>query len=92
MIIDEMRALESAISLYTVENGKRGHTPISSADIGTFLPFIKTNSQLYNTLPNDHLGNPIELSDLDTPPKISSATYTALSDSVPLDFWSPYYP
>lgn len=92
IVVDEMRALESAISLYAVENGKRGSTPISSADIGTFLPFIKTNSQLYNTLSNDLLGNPIGLSTLDAPPKISSATFNGLSDSVPLDFWSPYYP
>ncbi len=92
IVVDEMRALESAISLYAVENGKRGAHPISSADIATFLPFIKTNSQLYNTLPNDLLGNPIGLSTLDTPPKISPATFSALSDSVPSDFWSPYYP
>lgn len=92
VVVDEMRALESAMSLYAVENGKRGATAISSADIGTFLPFIKTNSQLYNTLPNDLLGNPIGLSTLDTPPKISDTTYSSLSDSVPHNFWSPYYP
>lgn len=92
IVVDEMRALESAISLYAIENGKRGATPISSADIATFLPFIKTNSQLYSTLPNDLLGNPIGLTTLDTPPKISTATFNGLSDSVPLNFWSPYYP
>lgn len=92
IVVDEMRALESAMSLYAIENGKRGSMPIASADIATFLPFIKTNSQLYNTLPNDLLGNPIGLSTLDTPPKIANATYNGLSDSVPLDFWSPYYP
>ena len=92
IIIDELRALESAINLYTMENGRHGEQPISSADIGTFLPFIKTASQLYNTLPNDLFGNPIGLSTLDTPPRLSSATFSALSDAVPVDFWSPYYP
>lgn len=90
IVVDEMRALESAMSLYAIENGKQGSTAVSSADIGTFLPFIMTNSQLYNTLPKDLLGNPIWLTTLDTTPKISSATFNGLS--VPLDFWSPYYP
>lgn len=92
VIIDELRALESAINLYTVENSRHGEQAISTADIGTFLPFIKTDSKLYNTLPNDLLGNPIQLSTLDTPPKISNATFAALSDAVPMEFWSPYYP
>jgi len=92
MIIDELRALESAINLYTVENSRHGGQAISAADISTFLPFIKTDSKLYTMLPNDLLGNPIQLTTLDTPPKISDATFNALSDSVPVDFWSPYYP
>lgn len=92
IIFDELRALESAINLYTAENSRHGEQPISSADIGTFLPFIKTDSQLYNTLPNDLFGNPIGLTTLDTPPKLSGATFSALSDAVPAAFWSPYYP
>ena len=92
VVVDGMRALESAMSLYTIENNRPGSNATSVADIPDFLPYMKTDSKLYQLLPNDILGNPVTLSTLDSPPKLSSGTFTALSDSVPAEFWSPYYP
>jgi prepilin-type N-terminal cleavage/methylation domain-containing protein len=91
-ILDAARSLEGAISLYAIEHNKTGVEAISAADIPSFLPYIKINSPLYTTLPNDILGNPFTLSTLDSPPKISAATFSVLSDVAPIDFWSPYNP
>lgn len=91
-ILNAVRALEGAISQYTIEHNKTGAEAISMADLPDFLPYIKTNSPLYSTLPNDLLGNPFTVSTLDAPPKISAGTFTTLSDVAPVDFWSPYYP
>jgi prepilin-type N-terminal cleavage/methylation domain-containing protein len=91
-VLDGVRALENAITLYTIENNRLGSQAISNSDIPSFLPYIKTNSPLYTTLPNDLFGNPFTLTTLDGTPKVSATTYTALSDVAPASFWSPYYP
>ena len=91
-ILDGVRVLESAITLYTIENNRVGTQTISVADIPSFLPYIKTNSPFYTLLPNDLLGNPFTLTTLDGIPKVSGVTYSALSDAAPQSFWSPYYP
>ncbi len=91
-ILDGVRVLESAITLYTIENNRAGSQPISGSDIPSFLPYIKTNSPFYTLLPNDLLGNPFTLTTLDSIPKVSSLTFSALSDAAPKSFWSPYYP
>jgi prepilin-type N-terminal cleavage/methylation domain-containing protein len=91
-VLDGVRALESAMTLYAIEHNRSGLAPVSAADIPHFLPYIKTNSPLYLTLPNDLLGNPFTMTTLEGTPKISPLTFSALSDVSPADFWSPYYP
>ena len=91
-ILDGVRVLESAITMYTIENNRLGTQAISGSDIPSFLPYIKTNSRFYALLPNDLLGNPFTLTTLDATPKVSTLTFSALSDAAPLSFWSPYYP
>jgi prepilin-type N-terminal cleavage/methylation domain-containing protein len=92
VILDSARALDAAISLYTVEHHRVGSQAISTASIADFLPYIKTDTAFYSSLPNDLLGNPFTLTTLDETPKISDATFATLSDAAPLHFWSPYYP
>ena len=91
-ILDGVRVLENAITLYTIENNRLGTQAISGTDIPSFLPYVKTNSKFYTQLPNDLLGNPFSLTTLDGTPKVSPVTFSALSDAAPLSFWSPYYP
>ena len=91
-ILDGVRVLENAITLYTIENNRLGTQAISGTDIPSFLPYVKTNSKFYTLLPNDLLGNPFSLTTLDGTPKVSSVTFSALSNAAPLSFWSPYYP
>ena len=90
--LDEVRLLEQAIDLYTIEHNRMGSTAIGVGGVVHFLPYIKTGSALYTSLPNDFLGNPYSLTTLDTAPKIAGSTFNALSDVAPADFWSPYYP
>ena len=92
VILDSIRALDGAITQYTIEFGRLGTQAISGSDIPSFLPYIKTDSPLYSSLPNDLLGNPFTLTTLDGTPKLSDTTYMTLSDAAPLSFWSPYYP
>ena len=91
-ILDGVRVLENAITLYTIENSRPGTQAISGSDIAIFLPYMKTDSKFYTLLPNDLLGNPFTLTTLDGTPKVSTATFSALSDAAPISFWSPYYP
>ncbi len=91
-ILDGVRVLENAITLYTTENNRLGTQAISTTDMPSFLPYVKTGSPFYSLLPNDLLGNPFVLTTLDGAPKVSSLTFGALSDAAPMSFWSPYYP
>jgi prepilin-type N-terminal cleavage/methylation domain-containing protein len=91
-VLDGARALEQAMNLYAIEHNVPGSRIVMPGDEVNFIPYIKTGSQLAISLPNDLLGNPYSMTTLDTPPKISTATYNALSDVTPIEFWTPYYP
>lgn len=91
-VLDGVRALESAMTLYAIEHNRSGLETVSASDIPHFLSYIKANTPLYLTLPNDLLGNPFTITTLEATPKISPLTFSALSDVSPVEFWSPYYP
>jgi prepilin-type N-terminal cleavage/methylation domain-containing protein len=92
VILDSVRALDSAMSLYSAEHNRGGSEAVSTATIADFLPYIKADTAFYSSLPNDLLGNPFTLTTLDGTPKISELTFSTLSEAAPLNFWSPYYP
>jgi prepilin-type N-terminal cleavage/methylation domain-containing protein len=91
-ILDDVKMLGQAIDQYAVEHNRMGTVPIGSSDVVYLLPYIKNGSPLYTSLPNDLLGNPFALTTIDAPPRIDGATFNALSDVAPADFWSPYNP
>jgi prepilin-type N-terminal cleavage/methylation domain-containing protein len=91
-ILEELRMLGGAIDQYAVEHNRMGSAVIGPSDVDYLRPYIKTGSALYESLPNDLLGNPFGLTTIDTPPRISTATFNALVDVAPVDFWSPYNP
>jgi hypothetical protein len=47
---------------------------------------------MYSSGGRDVLGNPFVGYSVDATPKLSAVTFDKLSDAVPPDFWSPYYP
>jgi len=91
-VLVDIRALDSAIDQYTIEYHRSGQEAIGPGDIDYFKKYIKPGTKVYESLPNDLLGNPYTMTILDSVPKVSDATFAAFSDVAGLDFWSPYYP
>lgn len=91
-VLNEIRSLDSAIDQYTLEHNRRGNEAIGPGDSDYFRLYVKTGTRLYNSLPLDFMGNPYTMTTLDVTPKISTATFNALSDVAPADFWSPFDP
>ena len=91
-VLEDLRVLDHAFELYSVEHNKSGVEAVSPADFVFFLPYLKTGTFLYTTLPNDFFGNAFTATTLQAGPKLSATTFGALSDVAPQDFWSPYYP
>jgi prepilin-type N-terminal cleavage/methylation domain-containing protein len=88
-ILEELRVVDSAIDQYAIENNKSAGANVTWPEIQKYL---KTGSPIYNSGGLDILGNVITGFSVDTYPKLSSVTYSKLSDVAPSDFWSPYYP
>lgn len=91
-VLEDLRILDHAFELYSIEHNRSGVESVASTDVVHFLPYIKKDTVLYTTLPNDYFGNPFSLTTLQEGPKLSATTFGALSDIAPQDFWSPYYP
>ena len=91
-ILDDLRTLDHAVELYSVEHNRSGSEAVGSGDFVYFLPYLKNGTFLYTALPNDFFGNPFSMTTLQEGPKLSATTFSALSDIAPQDFWSPYYP
>ena len=88
-VLEDLRILDSAVDQYAIETNKNsGMNPIF-ADLQSY---IKTGTRLYTSggTGTDILGNTFGTYTVDTPPKVSSTTYNALSDVAPNTFWSPY--
>jgi prepilin-type N-terminal cleavage/methylation domain-containing protein len=90
-ILEDLRIIDSAIDQYAIENNKSGGANVVWGDIQNYL---KTGSVLYNSGGNDLLGNAYSNGSfsVDTLPKLSSTSFSKLSDVAPSDFWSPFYP
>jgi prepilin-type N-terminal cleavage/methylation domain-containing protein len=91
-ILDDLKAVDNAMDLYSAEYHKSGNETITAADVDFLKRYLKERILLYQSLPNDLFGNAMTLTDLKTPPRVHLATYNALSDVAPFDFWSPYNP
>jgi prepilin-type N-terminal cleavage/methylation domain-containing protein len=86
-ILEDLRLIDSAIDQYAIETNKAGGAAVNWADVRRYL---KINSQLYNT-GSDVLSNSYGSSfAVDALPKIPAASWSALSDVAPADFWSPF--
>ncbi len=96
--IETLRMIDAAKDQYSIENGKSAPTVPTGADL---LGYVKKDSKLYSQLlaeaPVDEINNPITINAIDSAPKITAATRTALDDvlggagSAAADtFWGPY--
>ena len=89
-VLQDLRILDHAFELYAIERNRSGTETVTSHT--DFLPYLKTGTVLYTSLPKDFMGNNISMTTLQAGPKLSPATFGALSDVAPQDFWTPYYP
>ena len=90
--LEDLRIIDSADDQYAIENNKTSGNAINWTDVQSYL---KTGSVLYNSSGTDLFGNFYGATgtfSVDNLPKLSSTTYSKLSDVAPLAFWSPYYP
>ena len=91
-ILEDLRIIDASLDEYAIENNKAGGAPVSWADVQSYL---KKGSVIYNSSGFDLLGNSYNTNatfSVDSIPKLSSSSYSKLSDVAPAAFWSPYYP
>ena len=88
-VLEELRLIDAAVDQYAIEFGKSKGQTVSWDAVKMYL---KDGSLLYNSIPNDRLGNPFAAQVVDTLPKVNATTFGALSDVAPTDFWSPFAP
>ncbi|MGC3991170.1 MAG: prepilin-type N-terminal cleavage/methylation domain-containing protein [Chthoniobacteraceae bacterium] len=86
-VLQDLRVVDAAIDQYAIENNKITGATVSWTDVQKYL---KTGSALYSNGGNDLFGNSYSPLQVDTTPKVSTATYNLLSDVAPASFWSPY--
>jgi prepilin-type N-terminal cleavage/methylation domain-containing protein len=88
-MLEDLRILDSACDQYAIESNRSTGDTVQWADIQNYL---KKGSVLYNSGGNDLFGNAYAGFSVDNLPKLSSTTFSKLSDVAPSDFWSPFYP
>ena len=88
-VLEDLRQIDAAVDQYAIEfNKKAGITPIWD-DIQKYL---KTGTRLYTSGGKDILGGSFNVGGVNSAPKVDQATYDALVDVAPAEFWSPYNP
>ncbi|MEQ1861959.1 MAG: type II secretion system protein [Chthoniobacteraceae bacterium] len=86
-ILEDLRIIDAAIDQYAIETNKAGSSSVGWNDVKTY---VKTGSRLYNSNATDLIGNYFFGGVIEQGVRISTASYDALSDVAPLEFWSPY--
>ena len=90
--LEDLRIIDSACDQYAIENNKVTGNTVAWTDVQLY---VKTGSVLYNSQGFDMFGNAYGAAgsfSVDSIPKLSSNTFSKLSDVCPTTFWSPYYP
>jgi type II secretory pathway pseudopilin PulG len=84
----DLRMIDSAVDQYAIEHHVKGGTRLEWSDIQNSLP---PDSRLHKSGGLDILGNSFGPKFIvDSVPAVPEATYRALSDVAPPEFWSPY--
>ena len=85
-VINDLRLIDSAVDQYAIENNLSSGISIT---VPQWSKYLKAGTNLYVT-GNDILGNTYSAVNVDSLPKVPSATYAALSDVADSSFWAPY--
>ena len=85
-VINDLRLVDSAVDQYAIENNLSSGVSIT---VPQWSKYLKAGTNLYVT-GNDILGNAYGAVNVDSLPRVPSATYAALSDVADYTFWSPY--
>ena len=88
MVLEDLRIIDGAVDQYAIEFKK---SPGDSVGWDDIQKYIKTGTRLYTSGGTDILGNAYIMPTVDNGPQVPAATFNALSDVAPTEFWSPYY-
>ncbi len=86
-ILEDLRMIDAAIDQYAIETNKTTGANVGWSDV---VLYLKAGSTLANSGTKDLLGNAFGTFSVDAIPKVPAATFTALSDVAPAEFWSPF--
>jgi len=86
-VLDDLRTLDGALDQWAMERNKR---PGDIAEFSDLQPYLKQQNKL-NLTGYDMFGQPYGPYSVDTGPKVADFTFSALSDVVPAEFWSPFH-
>jgi prepilin-type N-terminal cleavage/methylation domain-containing protein len=87
-VLEDLRLIDAAVDQYAIEANLVGGAVVPWAKVQGYL---KVGSKLYNSNHTDLLGGDYGADQtVDVLPGVAAATFTALSDVAPLDFWSPF--
>jgi prepilin-type N-terminal cleavage/methylation domain-containing protein len=89
-VLEDLRLIDAAVDQYAIENNKKKDDTVTWADVQKYL---KAGTRLEQSAHLDVLGGDFGATyTVDTIPKVPSATFNALSDVAPTEFWGPHKP
>jgi prepilin-type N-terminal cleavage/methylation domain-containing protein len=86
-VLEDLRMIDSAVDQYAIETNKTSGFITTWGDV---VPYLKAGSTLATSGGKDLLGGAFVIPTVDTIPKVPDATFNALSDVAPAEFWSPF--
>jgi prepilin-type N-terminal cleavage/methylation domain-containing protein len=87
-VLEDLRLIDAAIDQYAIENNKKKGDSVTWDNVRAYL---KTGTRLETSTGADILSNSFGAPfTVDTIPQVPAATFTALSDVAPTEFWGPH--
>jgi len=98
--LETLRAIDAATDQWAIDNHASPGQGVATFGLASY---VKSGTKLYNQLngtdlssgtaglATDALGNTILGTPVDSTPQVPAATFTALSDVAPSEFWGAYY-
>jgi len=87
-ILNDLRLVDAAVDQYAIETNRTSGDQVLFSD---WKNYLKKDTSVYNT-GADLLGHTFGDQTVDSLPTVPSASFNALSDVAPVEFWSPYQP
>ena len=87
-ILNDLRLVDAAVDQYAIETNRTTGDQVPFSD---WRNYLKKDSMVYNT-GADLFGHSFGDQTVDTLPMVPGASFNALSDVAPVEFWSPYQP